>query len=248
MTGLRVDPVDVGGQCGAWFTGRGQPASINTAPGDPANLAHRRPHRPDDLAAARRHVADIVGVDALDWHFMRQVHGGDVAVVDDGVAPGTELDGVDGAVTPVPGRVLVVLVADCVPVLFASAGQVGVAHVGRRGLTAGVTDHVLDTFPDLSGVTVVIGPSIRGCCYELPDELVAEIDADHPGVAGATTWGTSSIDIATGVANRARARGVARVIDGSSCTHCDAEQRWFSHRRDPSAGRFAGLVVLRPGA
>jgi hypothetical protein len=30
-----------------------------------------------------------------------------------------------------------------------------------------------------------------------------------------------------------------------SCTRCDPEQRWFSHRADPDTGRQLGVVVRR---
>ncbi len=69
---------------------------------------------------------------------MRQVHGADVwyAAADAAEPPGP----VDAMFTDVPGKVLCVLVADCVPVLIAdpAARLVGAAHAGREGLVAGV--------------------------------------------------------------------------------------------------------------
>ena len=69
---------------------------------------------------------------------MRQVHGADVHVVD---RPAAEPRArATALVTAEPGVVLMVRVADCVPVLLADpdAGVVGAAHAGRPGLVAGV--------------------------------------------------------------------------------------------------------------
>ena len=38
--------------------------------------------------------------------------------------------------------------------------------------------------------------------------------------------------------------GVTVVTGPPGCTHCDADERWFSHRRDADAGRQAGIIAL----
>ena len=88
--------------------------------GDPATLETRR-----------RAVVD------LPWTWLHQEHGAAVVVVD---RPGQHAgEHADAAVSAVPGAALAVQVADCAPVaLVSSAGAVGIAHVGWRGLVAGV--------------------------------------------------------------------------------------------------------------
>ena len=106
-------------------------------PYDGANLGG---HVGDDVqavAANRDDLAALVGVARRDLVFMDQVHGGDVAVVEAArsadTAPSPDADAL---VTRDPDLALVVLVADCVPVLLADpdAGVIGVAHCGRPGL------------------------------------------------------------------------------------------------------------------
>jgi polyphenol oxidase len=241
-----VLPVDLGPGVRAAVTGRDLAAGP-PAVGAAGNLSHRRPHRPDDLAQARRAVGRATSTDPTAWHLMHQVHGAEVAVVDDHTPVGAELRGVDAAVTAEPGRALVVQTADCVPVLVAGPSTVAVAHAGRAGVTLGVVEALLGALDALDEprdhLRAVIGPAIGGCCYEVPEPLRDEIASDHPTAAATTTWGTPALDLPAAVDATLRDGGVADVSAVGGCTRCDRDRRWFSHRADPDAGRQVGLVV-----
>jgi polyphenol oxidase len=241
-----VLPVDLGPGVRAAVTGRDR-TSPPPAVGAAGNLSHRRPHRPDDLARSRRDVAEATGTDATTWHLLHQVHGAEVAVVDETTPTGAELRGVDGAVSTVPGRVLGVQTADCVPVLFAGDDAVGVAHAGRAGVTFGVVEATIAALERAGqprgGLRVAVGPAIGGCCYEVPAELRDEVAGTHPAARATTSWGTPALDLPAAVTAVLEAAEVASVSHVGGCTRCDAEERWFSHRADPAAGRQLGLVV-----
>ena len=74
--------------------------------------------------------------------WLSQQHGIDVVDADRTPSSAESAPAGDAAVTREPGRVLAVLVADCLPVLLADeAGRaVAVAHAGWRGLSAGVIE------------------------------------------------------------------------------------------------------------
>ncbi len=239
-----IEPVSLREGVAAWFTGRDPDGTPQTV-GAPGNLAHRRPHRPADLARDRAAVAEVVGISADRWHLMRQVHGASVGLVEADTPPGYELRDVDAAVTAEADRTLVVQVADCVPVLFAGAGVVGVAHAGRRGVQSGVVGATVEALDELGtspgNLVAAIGPAVGGCCYEVPKELQQEVLQVAPTAAATTTWGTPSLDLRSAVRDQLESVGVEVVAQESSCTHCDT--RWFSHRRDPDGGRQIGLVV-----
>lgn len=225
---------------GAWFTGRAA-----------GNLSHRRPHLPARLARSRSEVSRAMGIRPDALHTMRQVHGSTVATVDASTPWGAELPGVDALVTAQPGRALAVQVADCVPLLIASTeGPVAAVHAGRRGVQSGVVEAVLEALDALGAppetLRAAIGPAIRGCCYELPDELRDVIAARHPQAAAATTWGTPSLDLPAAVTVSLSTAGASVLERGEErfgCTRCDQYGRWFSHRADPRAGRQLGVVV-----
>lgn len=225
----------------AWFTGR----DLETGGG---NLAHRRPHRPDDLARAREVVGRATSTSPARWHLMAQVHGADVGVVTERTPPGAQLRGVDALVTTLADRPLVVQVADCVPVLLAGARVVGVVHAGRAGIARGIVAATVRAFTELgddpADVRALVGPAIGGCCYEVPEELRDEVAAVAPAAAASTTWGSPALDLPGAVTVELAGAGIAADRVGG-CTRCDPQGRWFSHRADPGSGRQIGLVVRR---
>jgi YfiH family protein len=237
--------VPFAGGAEGWFSGRRSGGFVD------ANLAHHVPHAPDRLAAARDRVAELTGTEAATWHLMRQVHGARVAVVDEVVPVGAELRDVDVLVTDLAERPLVVLSADCVPILAAGRRAVGAAHAGWRGVVAGAPDALVTALVDLGerpeDVHVALGPAIGPCCYAVGPEVVAAVAAVCGDAVTSTSAGQPSVDLHRAVRSRLEARGVATVVDvagdRAACTACD--DAWFSHRRDPSGGRQAGIVVRR---
>jgi polyphenol oxidase len=84
----------------------------------------------------------------------------------------------DGLITNVPGVVLAVKVADCVPVIVADRRRkaVGVFHAGWRGTVArivqkGVGDMRMHFGSKPEDLVAAIGPAIGKCCYEIGDEV-----------------------------------------------------------------------------
>lgn len=240
---------DLGPGVGAWFTGRDRDRP-RPAVGAAGNLSHRRPHRPGDLLAARREVAERIACPFETWHLMQQVHGGEVAEVTTGTATGAELRGVDALVTACPDRPLVVQIADCVPVLLAGPRGVAAAHAGRAGVVHGIVGRtvrrLVGSGDAVDGIRAVIGPAIGGCCYEVPLQLREEVAATCPAARATTRWGTPSLDLPAAVEAQLRDAGVARVARVGACTLED--EHYFSHRRDPGAGRQAGIVVRERAA
>lgn len=177
---------------------------------------------------------------------MRQVHGADVAVVVGG--PSEEPPQADALVTAEPGVVLVVRVADCVPVLLADVGRgvVGAAHSGRPGLLAGVVPNAVAAMRASGAEDLVawVGPHVCGSCYEVPEEMRAEVAAAVPESYAQTSWGTPALDIGAGVVAQLKAQG-AEVVKAARCTLEDEDL--YSYRRQGiESGRLAGLVWVRP--
>ncbi|MEX2504586.1 MAG: laccase domain-containing protein [Egicoccus sp.] len=239
MSVLVLD-VDLGAGVGAWFTGRDREAPAR-AVGAPGNLSHRRPHLPSLLAADRAEVGRRIGHPPDRWVTMHQVHDARVGVG----------GGADVLVTTQVDRPLAVSTADCIPVLFAGGHAVAAAHAGRKGVQTGVVPAALQAMADLGDapgeVRAVVGPAIGGCCYEVPAAMHDEVVADHPAAAARTTWDTPALDLPAAVTAQLAAAGVGEVVNVDTCTRCDPQQRWFSHRADPGTGRQFGLVV-RQGA
>lgn len=180
---------------------------------------------------------------------MRQVHGAEVAVVDEEQLRRHQAPVADALVTRLPGVVLVVRVADCVPVLLAdpSAGVVAAVHAGRSGLVAGVVHQAVRAMraSGASRIQAWVGPHVCGGCYEVPVTMREEVTRAVPEAWAETSWGTPSVDIGAGVLAQLGAHDVAPVRHVPRCTVEDDDL--FSYRRQGmAAGRLGGLVWLRP--
>jgi len=123
------------------------------------------------------------------------------------------------------------------------AGVAAAVHAGRPGMMSGIVGRALDAMTDLGArsISAVVGPSVCGRCYEVPEAMRAEASRISP-VASAVSWqGTPAIDVAAGVVEQLRARSVAvQWIAG-----CSREsEELFSYRRRHRTGRCAGVVRL----
>lgn len=112
---------------------------------------------------------------------IKQVHGRAVRVItasDDNVKAAAQRPEADALVSDVPGVVLAVQVADCVPLLITDrhAGVAAAVHAGWRGTAAGIVRHTVDALRQLGAqpeqLVVAMGPSIGLCCYEVGVELI----------------------------------------------------------------------------
>jgi polyphenol oxidase len=90
----------------------------------------------------------------------------------------------DGLITGTAGLLLAVKTADCVPVLVADVKRrvVGTFHAGWRGTVARVVEKGIGEMRRQFGsvprdLRVVIGPSIRQCCYQIGSEVRAEFQS-----------------------------------------------------------------------
>jgi YfiH family protein len=232
---------------GVQFTFSGRPGGVSAPPYDSLNLGGSVGDQESAVAANRRRLARACGLQPDQLRWMRQVHGSAVSYAAD--APG-EPPEADAMFTDVPSRALVVLVADCAPVLLADpqARIVGAAHAGREGMAAGVVTELVTAMAgagaDPSRMHAVIGPHICGPCYEVPAELRARVAERVPESACVTRAGTPGIDIGAGIEAQLGRAGVRTV---AADPRCSAETPdLYSYRRDGRTGRFAGLVWLTP--
>lgn len=191
--------------------------------------------------------------------WLKQVHGSVVVDADapglsGAVAPAPE---VDASVTNVPGRVLAILTADCLPVVLADKqGKVlGAAHAGWRGLAGGVLEACFTAMqkksPGSSQWRAWIGPGIGSRVFQVGEDVRLAFEnegAEVPGlfIKDPAQQGKWLADLA-GLARWRLARmGVQEIEDCGLCTMTDQENRFFSYRRDSQTGRLATIAWIDP--
>jgi YfiH family protein len=220
---------------------------------------------PEAVRENRRRFFGTFGLQHSRVVRVKQVHGNGVLVVDEALAshrgfPGVLLDEgfeYDALITNLLDQALVVSTADCLPLLIHDPihGAVAAVHAGWRGTAKRIASQALEAMAksygtDPTDCRVAIGPSIRGCCYEVDSAVADAMSAALPTWeehAVPTRPGHLRLDLA-GV-NRAVLMevGVRRegIEDVGLCTAC-RNDLFFSHRAEKGrTGRMMNLILLR---
>jgi len=219
------------------FTFTDRLAGFSSAPFDRGNLALHVGDDPEVVGSNRALVAQ----DFPHLSFMSQVHGNTVVQVDaNSLAPEA-----DAIITTAKALSLVVLVADCIPLLLwdESESVIAAVHVGRRGLANDVALKTITAMRSLtdSKILAVMGPSICGSCYEVDELTYNEVTLQIPESTAKTRSGTLALDLPRGLQVQLAAVGV-EIENKAACTLED--ERYFSYRRVRVTGRQAGIITL----
>ncbi|MCC6677945.1 MAG: peptidoglycan editing factor PgeF [Phycisphaerales bacterium] len=226
--------------------------------GNPAELAAERKDPPENIRANFGRLLAVIGAGGRRVVQVHQVHGAGVRVVRAGEERGPgALPRADAIVTDDAGAMVCIRVADCAPVLMASAdGRVVAAvHAGWRGVIEGVGPAAVEAMRGLGAERIVaaIGPCISAAHFEVGPEVVAEfrrvLGAGAPVLehrdAEAARAGKAFIDLKEALRIQLREAGVAEVEVLPHCTVAEAGL-FFSHRRERGVtGRMVGVIGPR---
>lgn len=220
----------------------------SAAPFDRFNLGAHCGDLPQAVAQNRQRLIELAKLPHPP-HWLQQVHGVAVHRVAS-CHPGATPPQADAAVTTVPGAVLAVLSADCLPVLFAAkeGGEVAAAHAGWRGLAAGVLEACVAAMQSPPAQLLAwLGPAAGPGHYEIGAEVRAAFVTSDPGAAAcfvASRPGHYRMDLYALARRRLQACGIRAIHGGTHCTIAEAG-RFYSYRRDGVTGRMASLICLR---
>jgi YfiH family protein len=219
---------------------------VSKPPFDAFNLGARCGDDPEAVAENRARLIDALSLSAPPC-WLRQVHGTNVARFEAAVDEESEAD---AAVTRTPGVALVILTADCLPVLFCAedGSEIAAAHAGWRGSSAGVLENTLaEMRSPREKFLAWLGPAIGPKSYEVGEEVRDAFLANDSQAADAftpTRPGHWHCDLYALARQRLRAAGVTRIFGGGFDTFADPS--FYSYRRDGArSGRFATLVWLK---
>jgi polyphenol oxidase len=237
---------------------------VSRAPYDSLNLGDHVGDDAGHVARNREVYAQALGAKPV---YLKQVHGTDcislAAHTPDGAIA-------DACITTEKNLACTIMVADCLPVLFAhrSLPIVGAAHAGWRGLCGkdgvGVLEQFLRHFEQLAlintalGATksiaidwlVWLGPCIGPEAFEVGAEVrEAFVVTDAQAAQHFRPLGSEKYlaNLPALARQRLHAMGITQIHgnDGSEawCTVSNTSQ-FFSHRRDRVSGRFAASIWL----
>lgn len=205
----------------------------------------------------RSRAAHAMGAEAEDLITPFQIHSSRAVIVDKAWDTATERPEADAVVTSTPGLVLMILTADCAPVLFAdtTAGVIGAAHAGWRGALNGVLQATLEKMIEAGAsrdrIQAVVGPTISQPAYEVGPEFLdrfTDVDPDNSRFFTNGAVGKYHFDLPLFICHTLRQENIGHAEWSRYCTYSDPD-RFFSYRRsvhqnEPDYGRLASAIRL----
>ncbi|MDY0087433.1 MAG: polyphenol oxidase family protein [Coriobacteriia bacterium] len=234
---------------------------MSAAPCDSLNLAAHVGDDPGAVDVNRDKLLNALGIGGLRRRLVtaQQVHGDRVCEVceaDAGAgayASGTPpLAGVDALMTRLPDTPLLLMYADCVPVVLVApppATAVCVVHAGWRGALKGLPGRSARALALMSGCApaslhAYIGAHIGQCCYQVGEDILSQFRTTFDTI-GAVVGG---LDLAAAVRESLVRAGLAEegIVELGVCTR-DHTDRFFSYRASAITGRHGALAVITKG-
>lgn len=204
-----------------------------------------------DAATANRLAAiEALGAKKPALIRLKQIHSDRVLLINEDSDTSRQPEA-DGMATNVPGFMLSIVTADCVPVLFADnkAGIVGACHAGREGALAGVIENTILAMVALGAeperIVAAIGPSISGDNYEIGEKLAGELlqrDTDTNAFISTPEGGQPHFDLPGYAEARLKEAGLAAIERVGGCTYAHPD-RYFSHRHFTHHGKGEGRQI-----
>ena len=208
------------------------------------NIAYHVGDDPINVDRNRENLSLKYQFELKNLRYMNQVHGGNVVVVDE--ASPFLIDDCDALITAQKNIPLMVMVADCIPIVLSdeTKGVIAVIHAGRNSTFLRIAQKTVERMVDVLGVDpkdikATLGPSIQKCCYEVSQELADIVKTSF----GEQFVNTRLIDLQGINKSQLEALGVKDISISNVCTKC-SNQPYFSYRNDKKCGRFCMIAMV----
>ncbi len=152
---------------------------VSPKPWNTLNFSVPRGDTVERVRENRSRLAAAVGIDDTQITYCQQVHGTGIAKVDLSDA-GQMQAGCDGLITDEVGLPLMLVFADCTPLLVYDKQRhvLGICHAGWRGTVNGAAGAMVWALQaafdsDVGDLLACIGPSIGPQSYEVGDEVLS---------------------------------------------------------------------------
>jgi YfiH family protein len=243
----------------------GRQGGVSREPFESLNLSVKTGDDPDSVQQNRRRVEEVIGPGRFRVVIGRLTHGSEVTIFKQGsLMPPLSPPAVgdwsmfesDAAISDVPGVVMLMTFADCVPILLLDIEHqaCGLAHAGWRGTAGRISSKTVAAMAgafgtDPAAVQAAIGPSIGSCCYTVGRD-VREAVCDGYGELGEGFFEDDRLDLWRANVADLQSIGVLseNITVSGICTRLHS-YHFFSHRGDGGqTGRFGAWIGLTAAA
>lgn len=229
------------------------------------NMALHTGDAPQAVIKRRQAFLECFGLTLSQMTAAQQTHGVNIQVVDETAAgkgaqdAGDAFPDTDALLTKVPGIVLTIFTADCLPLFIydPKTPAVGIIHAGWRGAIAGIVPRTLAKMRDVFGTDpkecrVALGPGIGPECFQVSAELAIRFQESCPASL-LKSQDRFGVDLTEFNKQLLLEAGVPsqRIFPSGQCTCC-RPGTFFSYRASGAAGgsgacmgRMMGLIALR---
>jgi len=224
------------------------------------NLAQHVGDKPDSVAENRKRILDVFGLRAGNLVWGAQTHGGNFALLDDGLGGGGarfggQIADCDGLITTKAGPVLAVFSADCPLIILYHPGEaLAVLHAGWRCILKKICARAVgfmiarlgcDPLYIKAGISPSIGPSSYVVRQDFAGEFrKAKLHAD----CIISRKGAFYFDLWKAAVDQIASSGVPREnVEISGIDSSSRPDEFYSARREGVTGRFALMAALLPG-
>jgi len=236
---------------------------VSKPPFDSLNLGLHVGDDPDNVLKNRKRLATTIGIPLRHFTIGEQIHSGNITIISEesrgkGSTNHKEaINATDAMVTNAPGICLVVLVADCVPMLFFDPVKraIGVAHAGWKGTLQFIAQKTVRAMEKAFGslaedIVVGVGPSIGPCCYKVGPDIISQVEiifyTKKEYILNESKSGEGYFDLWKANLTQLLQTGIERKnIEMSRMCTCHNPDVFFSYRHQKgSTGRFCAGITL----
>ena len=185
------------------------------------------------------------GVDKITW--MTQTHSTICHTINEEITFDALVG--DGLVTQTQGHALMMMTADCLPVVLgnASGSEVANLHAGWRGLAGGIIENTITEMTS-QPTWAWLGAAISQPCFEIGEEVKTVFCAKYAALETAFIAGEQDgkyyADLYAIARYILKQQGVEIVTGGDQCSFRQSDD-FYSYRRHPKTGRMATFVFIR---
>ena len=155
----------------------------------------------------------------------------------------------DGIVTDIPGLLLVIQVADCVPVYFYDLKNkiIGLVHSGWRGTINGIIINTIKLMLKkgslIQDINIYMGPSIKMCCYEVKQDVASHFSDNAKICIRDDIW---YVDIKKEITNQLTQTGV--TLSNINCSNLCTYESYHCHsyrKNGAKSGRMYAFMEIK---
>jgi hypothetical protein len=210
------------------------------------NIAFHVNDNENKVLANRLALEKKYNINVKNLKYMNQTHGCNIHIVTKDSKKC--LDDCDAIITNEVNLPLMVMVADCIPILIYDENKnvIAAVHAGRNSTFLKIVEKtilkMIEIFDcKINNIKVVLGPSIKKCCYEVSEELenivinsFGKEFSDNRYIDLQKINKKQLVDIGVKASN---------ISISNICTKCSGKD-YYSYRLNNKCGRFSGIIEI----